>query len=123
MRSPSLWLMKLCCIEKSTIRRNPHIGEGHIRICLAQSLEAADKNTKKFKGNDATSTSSSAIHKAGKYHPANPKQQPKSTKFANSVVIQITLLLIADFVMLNAKSAIRKDTLPIYKGLLKVALK
>jgi len=45
----------------------------------AQSLEAADKNTKKLKCDDAKSTCS-AIHKAGKYCPANPKQQPKSTK-------------------------------------------
>ena len=75
-------------------------------IRLAQSLEVADKNTKKLKGDDATSTSS-AIHKAGKYRPANPKQQPKSTKICYRWT---TLLLIADFVMLNAKSAIRKDT-------------
>ena len=34
----------------------------------------------------------------------------RAQKFVTAVVIQTTLLLIADFVMLNAKSTIRKDT-------------
>ena len=69
--------MKLCYTQKSLVFGETLTLEK--TICLAQSFEAADKNTKKLKGNDATSTSS-AIHKAGKYFPANPKWKPKSTK-------------------------------------------